>query len=306
MPTEAREGIYTSNLPATGRRTEFGSQASQAFVDALGSSLIVVEVRGKTEAETTLWVYGIPSWGDLGSTTAFRVAPEIYTCLSGREGAVTGSVLGFDMGHMWSGCAWSPRRTWSRRTQTDDGGISLRDRVRSILAESAENYVSLLFPSPPEKVEQPATEPHQEAVDWIKEATDLSWDRIGRLVGVSRPTLNAWRRGGPIRSDHRQRLFAVRDVLERATKRNPRPSELAAWLDTPRGSDARTPADLLEADEVDKARLLAITSRSPRVKVAPEWVARHMPEAYWNSRERVEAYPPELDEELLDPLEDED
>jgi len=35
-------------------------------------------------------------------------------------------------------------------------------------------------------------------------------------------------------------------------------------------------------------------------------VQRRTSEAYWSSRERVEAYPPDLEEELLDPLEDED
>lgn len=150
-------------------------------------------------------------------------------------------------------------------------------------------------------------QPHQEALGWIKAATGLSWERVGRLVGVSRQAVNAWRQGGPIADDHRRRLLEVREVLERAAKRNPQPGGLAAWLDTPREADAKTPAGLLEAGEVGKARLLAISSPSRRVKAPPEWARQGAREAYLNSRERVRALPPERDEQLLDEAsEDED
>jgi len=157
------------------------------------------------------------------------------------------------------------------------------------------------FSSWAEAAESRAVEqPHQEAVGWIKTATGLSWERVGRLVGVSRQAVNAWRQGAPIGDEHRRRLLAVRDVLERAAKRNPQPGGLAAWLDTPRGADARTPADLLEAGEIGKARLLALSSPSRGVKAPPEWAGRGAREAYLNSRERVRALPPDRDEQLLD------
>jgi len=75
--------------------------------------------------------------------------------------------------------------------------------------------------------------PHLNAIQWIKAVTGLSQKRIGLLVGVTRQTINRWENGEPITDANRRRLFAVRDVLERATLRYQTPAELAAWLDTP-------------------------------------------------------------------------
>lgn len=154
------------------------------------------------------------------------------------------------------------------------------------------------------------TPPHVETIRWIKSATGFSQARIGRLAGVSRQTVYFWETGGAIKSSNRQRLFAVRDVLERAATRYQTPRRLAAWLDTPRGADARTPAELLEAAEIDRARLLAVTSPSPGLKPPPAWVRRPIPEAFRSGAEHPqEATPPELEDALLarlDALDDDD
>ncbi len=180
----------------------------------------------------------------------------------------------------------------------------------SIAARSADSFRNLVtyFSSLAETTEPLAVaDPHLEAVEWIKTATSLSWERVGLLLGVTRQAIYLWKQGSTIADEHRRRLLKVRDVLERAAKRNPQAGGLSAWLDTPRGADAKTPADLLEAGEIGKARLLALSSPSPGVKVPPEWARRGAREAYLNSRERVRALPPELDGQLLDEAsEDED
>ena len=137
--------------------------------------------------------------------------------------------------------------------------------------------------------------PHLNAFQWIKAATGLSQERIGRLIGVTRQTINRWENGEPITDANRRRLFAVCNVLERATLRYPTPAELVAWLDTPRGADGRTPAELLEMNEIDRARYLAA------------WVRRPVPEAFRAGAEhRQEALPPPRDDELGALIGDED
>src|SRR5205823_979410 len=114
--------------------------------------------------------------------------------------------------------------------------------------------------------------PHLNAMQWIKAATDLSQGRIGRLIGVTQQTINRWENGEPITDTNRRRLFAVRDVLERAMLRYPTPAELVAWLDTPDTVDGRTPAELLEMGDINRARLFAISTPSPGLGLLPEWV----------------------------------
>jgi transcriptional regulator with XRE-family HTH domain len=148
------------------------------------------------------------------------------------------------------------------------------------------------------------TLPHIEAIQWIREMTGLSQDRIARLLDVSRQTLYNWEKGVPIADHNRQRLFGVRDVLERAATRYPTQALLVSWLDTPRGADGRTPAQILEANEIDRARLLAIATPSFKLIPAQPWVKRPIPQAFQTRGEDYhEALPPEQGGEYL---EDED
>jgi transcriptional regulator with XRE-family HTH domain len=152
-----------------------------------------------------------------------------------------------------------------------------------------------------------SSSPHLNAIQWIKAVTGLSQERIGRLIGVTRQTINRWEHGEPIMDANRRRLFAVREVLERATLLYPTPVELAAWLDTPDVIDGHTPAELLEAEEINKARLLAISTPSSSLTRTPEWVRRPIPEAFHAGAEhRQEALPPPHDDELAALIDDED
>jgi DNA-binding XRE family transcriptional regulator len=149
--------------------------------------------------------------------------------------------------------------------------------------------------------------PHLNAVQWIRAASGLSQERIGRLIGVTRQTINRWENGEPITDTNRRRLFAVRDVLERATLQHSTPAELAAWLDTPDAVDGRTPAELLEMGEINKARLFAISAPSPGLTTSPEWVGRSIPEAFLAGAEhRQEALRLEKDDEPGTPAFDEE
>ena len=143
--------------------------------------------------------------------------------------------------------------------------------------------------------------PHLEALWWIKAVTGLSQVRIGKLLDVTRQTIINWEHGAPINDGHRRRLFAVRDVLERAARRYTTPAELVAWLDTPRGVDGRTPAELLEMNEIDHARLLAVSSPSPKLVPSPTWVNRGIPRAFRAGAERrQEVLPPDPEDEMTD------
>lgn len=138
-----------------------------------------------------------------------------------------------------------------------------------------------------------------DAIHWMENMTGLSQDRIGKLIGVSRQAINGWKRGGRIADDNRQRIFAVRDVLKRALTKYPSRDLLTTWLDTPRGADGRTPAQLIEANEINRARLLAMSSPSPRLAAVPPWVNRYVPEAFRAGAERrQEALPRETESEL--------
>jgi DNA-binding XRE family transcriptional regulator len=149
--------------------------------------------------------------------------------------------------------------------------------------------------------------PQLDAIQWIKEATGLSQERIGRLVNVSRQTIINWENGYPITDTHQQSLFAVRDVLERAARRHPDQIELKAWLDTPHGTDGRTPAQLLEAKEINRARLLAMSSPSPHLTRPPDWVNHSIPKTFHTRTEHhQEAWPPDTDDELVDFIKNEE
>jgi len=150
------------------------------------------------------------------------------------------------------------------------------------------------------EVSREPVKPHLEAIHWIETATGLPKERIGDLIGVTRQTINRWEKGEPIRDHNRRYLFAVREVLERASLRYPTPNELAAWIDTPRGADGRSPAQLLEANEINRARLLAVSSPSPRLRQVPSWVNQPVPEAFRAGAERrQQALPPDTDNELI-------
>jgi transcriptional regulator with XRE-family HTH domain len=152
-----------------------------------------------------------------------------------------------------------------------------------------------------------SSSPHLNAIQWIKAATGLSQERLGLLIGVTRQTINRWEHGEPITDANRRRLFAVREVLERATLLYPTPVELAAWLDTPREAEGRTPAELLEMDEIDRARYLAVSTPSPRLARPPAWVRQPVPEAFRVGEEhRQEALPPPRDDELAALIGDKD
>lgn len=149
--------------------------------------------------------------------------------------------------------------------------------------------------------------PHLDAILWIKKATSLSQERIGQLIGVTRQTINRWENDEPITDAHRRRLFAVRNVLERAASRHSTPAQLVTWLDTPRGAQGYTPAELLEAGKTDRARLLAISTPSPRLVPPPAWARRPIPEAFRaGAEQRHEALPPERDDELAALIKDND
>lgn len=155
-----------------------------------------------------------------------------------------------------------------------------------ILNSLLDQFLVTIEPWPLPRV-APATDPHLEAVRWIKASTGLPFEAVGRLIGVTRQTLSLWeRRKGGITPVHRRRILAVKDVLERAASRHPTPEALSAWLNTPHGPDVLTPTDLLAAGEIDRARFYAVTRQPSSARQRPEWASRQAPEAFRSGGER--------------------
>lgn len=199
---------------------------------------------------------------------------------------------------------------------TGDGGILIDDYSLTIwtVYNPSGRHISRIFPiihTFDERIiktsshslfkrDQPASvlPPHLDALQWIKSTTGFSQERIGKLIGVTRQAMEAWKKGGTITDDKRQRIFAVKDVLERAAVRYPTRDLLTAWLDTPRGADGSTPAQLLANNEINRARLLAVSSPSPHLVRAPSLVKQPAPEAFRAGAEhRQEALPHHADDE---------
>jgi transcriptional regulator with XRE-family HTH domain len=192
-----------------------------------------------------------------------------------------------------------------QREQTQEEIIqALRHQINELLEENRRLREQLARKEPHTAKEQDAapdtSPPHLNAIRWIKAATGLSQERIGRLIGVTRQTINRWENGEPITDANRRRLFEVRDVLERAARRYDTLDKLVEWLDRPRGAGGRTPAELLEAEEIDRARLFAVSTPSPGLAPVPEWVHRPVPEAFRTGAEhRQEAVPADDDDGLF-------
>lgn len=184
---------------------------------------------------------------------------------------------------------------------TNDGGFRLRQPCNWAL--DATGSLVLLHTRGPSATDATAERSdtsiscHTETLNWIRGATGLPDESIGKLLGVSRQALNLWDRGRPISEQNLQRLLTVKDILMRAAIRNPEPEQLRAWLYTPHGTYGKTPADHLAAEELDRARYLARVSRSDRVVAPPARTRRPLPEAFRQGAERrQEAVAPETQE----------
>lgn len=215
--------------------------------------------------------------------------------LTASHSAVTGQIYTDPYGESITqivGAMWVPQ------LGTYDGGVRLfhQPHGRSIcsglifgLVHGAGHNAPSPGISPSDEVLNSAltSTPQAHAVRWIRDITGLSLERIARLLGVSRQTLDSWRRDGQIADANRQRLLSVQDVLERAHRHHPTPAQLAAWLDKPRGAHARTPAQLLEMGDIDRARLLAVSTPSINLVQSPRWVSEPIPESFQDAIEHL-------------------
>lgn len=150
-------------------------------------------------------------------------------------------------------------------------------------------------------ISRPAVSPVRATISWIREATSLSNIRIAKLVGITRQALHLWEHGGVVSPPNQGRLFAVRDVLERAQRHHRSVEEMQTWLNTPRGATGTTPAEMLETGEVDRARMYAVAVRSPGIRTVPVWVRHSVPAAFQSGQEhRLEAIAPDADDQPLE------
>lgn len=202
----------------------------------------------------------------------------------------------------------------NRVSQTDDGGLLVKSPYMRGLCAGTSLLMAVVFAHPVIPAEAHSTRSisnvqvsSREAIEWIRGATGLIGERIAELLGVSRQAVNEWRRGKNITDEHRRRLLIVRSILERAAERYPAPGQLAAWLDTPRRSDGRTPAELIAAGEFDRARYLVVATPSAGLKPMPNWNRGPIPERFRQGAERFPSpAPPESEAQAVPPFVDED
>jgi DNA-binding transcriptional regulator YiaG len=143
----------------------------------------------------------------------------------------------------------------------------------------------------------PTDLPHKWALQWIKEATGLSDQRIGKLLGVSRESVCNWNDGLSIKEVHRRHLLETKDILQRAARMHPGRDGLITWLNTPDEEEGMSPARLLEQGHFDRARLLAVLSPTT-VMPTPEW-AKHSVPAVWRDALEQPERPGEFTDEFL-------
>lgn len=200
----------------------------------------------------------------------------------------------------WMCFSLAPLEQWPEEPggSTGDGQTWLFADIMRIL--------TVRVPPRPRRVAGSDEAPFLQALDWIQQTTGLADERIARLLGVSRQALHGWRRAAPMSAPHRQRLLAVRELLQRAARRHATPEQLVAWLKMPRGADGRTPAELIESGELDRARLYAISDPEHRLVRPPAWVRSRIPEAFRAGAEhRQEPVAPEP-EDVVGLLADDD
>lgn len=129
------------------------------------------------------------------------------------------------------------------------------------------------------------TPPYVEAIRWMGASTGLSQTDLAALLGVTRQTLYLWRGGEHITTANMRRVLLTRDILEKAATRFTTRAGLSGWLHTPRGASSTTPAEYLKRGDFDRARLLAVSSPSSRVR-PPLWVRDVIPEENRVNEER--------------------
>lgn len=141
-----------------------------------------------------------------------------------------------------------------------------------------------------------SADPTPRMIRRIKEWTNLPREVIGKFVGVSRQAVNNWERKQPIASEHRRKLLAVSDILDRARQRFQTQDQLSQWLYAPCTEDGKSPFDLILEGNYDRARYYAVARPVAGVRPLPAWASKSVPgKSSGMMRSRREGTPAELD-----------
>lgn len=98
-----------------------------------------------------------------------------------------------------------------------------------------------------------ATETAPEILDEIKSLSGLTWDQIGRAMGVNRRSVHFWLNGRPLSADKEERLHTVAQVIRTLTA----DSQLKTRTRLLDKSGGRSVFDHLVAGTTDEAMTLA-------------------------------------------------
>jgi hypothetical protein len=106
----------------------------------------------------------------------------------------------------------------------------------------------------------------------------FAWRDIARMIGVSVPAVQKWRRGGSITGDNRRNLASLLAACDLVTEHY-MVSEVASWFEMPLVHDAPvTPADLYAADHADLVFDYASGHPGPETVLTdfdPDWRDRY-------------------------------
>ncbi len=79
------------------------------------------------------------------------------------------------------------------------------------------------------------TSPTADAVRRIRASSGLTWDELGRALGVSRRAVHAWANGGRLNQVHAARLGALAELVEGLGEETPERARAALYAPGPGG-----------------------------------------------------------------------
>jgi len=127
---------------------------------------------------------------------------------------------------------------------------SLRSQAQHVFGDVTEIHKDLQF----KQWQQRTNERGKQAPSaLLQELSDLgfSWRDIARMVGVSVPAIQKWRRAGGVSGENRRYLAGLLALCDQITE-NHMIQEVASWFEMPLTSNAPlTPIDLFVDDRAD-------------------------------------------------------
>jgi hypothetical protein len=154
---------------------------------------------------------------------------------------------------------------------------TIRGQARALTGETEDLHRDTTFT---EWSTRTATRGKQAPSELLRQLGDLgfAWRDIARMVGVSVPSVQKWRRGERTTGENRRNLASLVAACDLVTKHY-MVSEVASWFEMPLVNDAPiTPTDLYAADRTDLVFEYANGHSDPEAILSefePDWRDRY-------------------------------